>query len=137
MDRGPTVRFWGSNGFFLFQLSCEFWPIHWYEVMIRSRRNEKARRRIKIERRSDNFRYWTKGLVREKKRTREEEDKFLKEKKKGRRRTQRNRICAQLKQQPADCQHSHRSHLRCLLLLLLLLLFSFFSFFFPLMEITL
>ena len=123
---------------FCFSFFCEFWPIHWYEIMIRSRRNERAWRRIKIGRRSDNFKSWTKGFVRKKKkRTREEEDKFLKKKKKGRTRTQQNRICAQLKQQPADCQHSHRSHLRCLLLLLLLLLFSFFSFFFPLMEITL
>ena len=35
--------------------------------MIRSRKNERARRRIKIGRRSDNFRSWTKGFVRKKK----------------------------------------------------------------------
>ena len=63
-----------------------------------------------------------------KKKTREEEDKFLK-KKKGRRRTQRNRVRTQLKQQPVDCQHSRQSHLRPLLLLLLLLSSSPFFFF--------
>ena len=103
--------------------------MHWYEVMIRSRRNERTRWRTKIGRRSYNFRSWTKGFVKgEKKSSREEEDKFLKKKKKkkkGRSRTQQNKICAQLKQELADCQHSRRSCLRRLLLLLLLS--SFFS----------
>ena len=129
-NHGPTIRFcepWPvfevRTVSFYFSFSGEFWPIHRYEIMIRSRKNERARRRIKIGRRSDNFRSWTKGFVRKKKKT--EEDKFLKKKKKGRRRTQRNRICAQLKQQPADCQHSRRSRLRRLLLLLLLSSFFF------------
>ena len=40
---------------FCFNFSDEFWPIHWYEIMIRSRRNERTRKRTKIGRRSDNF----------------------------------------------------------------------------------
>ena len=98
--------FWVRTVSFCFSFSGEFWPIHRFEVMIRSRRNERTRRRTKIRRRSDNFRSWTKGFVR-KKRSWEEEDKFLQKqknkkkkktkKKKGRRRTQQNRVYAQLK----------------------------------------
>ena len=115
--------------------------------MIRSRRNERTRRRTKIRRRSDNFRSWTKGFVR-KKRSREEEDKFLKKQKKnkkktkGRRRTQQNRVYAQLKQQPAECQHSRRllTQLPITPSLSAVASSSFFyfffsSFFFPLMEL--
>ena len=94
--------------------------------MIRSRRNERARRRIKIGRRSDNFRSWTKGFVRKKKKEPEKKKtSSSKKKKQGRRRTQQNKVCTQLKQQPTNCQHSRRSRLRRLLLLLLLS--SFFS----------
>ena len=52
--------------------------------MIISRRNERIQRKTKIGRRYDNFRSWTKGFVRgKKKRTSEEkEDKFLQKKKK-------------------------------------------------------
>ena len=74
--------FWVRTVSFCFSFSGEFWPIHRFEVMIRSRRNERTRRRTKIRRRSDNFRSWTKGFVR-KKRSREEEDKFLKKQKKN------------------------------------------------------
>ena len=80
-DHGPTVRFcepWlifeVRMVSFCFSFSGEFWPIHRYEVMIRSRRNERTRRTTKIGRRSDNFKSWTKGFVRKKKRTREEEE---------------------------------------------------------------
>ena len=73
-DHDPIVRFcepwpvfevWTVS--FCFSFSDEFWSIHWYEVMIRSRRNERPRRRTKIRRKSDNFRSWTKGFVKEKK----------------------------------------------------------------------
>ena len=103
-NRGRIVLFWEPwpifevwTVSFCFSFSSEFWLIHWYEVMIKSRRNERTQRRTKIGRRSNNFRYWTKGFVRKKKkRTREEdEDNFLKKKKKKReRRTQRSRVCA-------------------------------------------
>ena len=51
--------------------------------MIRYRRNGRTWRRTKIGKRYDNFRSWTKGFVRgKKKRTSEEkEDKFLQKKK--------------------------------------------------------
>ena len=59
---------------FCFSFSGEYWPIHRYEVMIRSRRNERARRRIKIGRRHDNFRSWTKEFVRKKKKKRKKKN---------------------------------------------------------------
>ena len=136
MDRGPTLRIYEPwpvfevrTVSFCFSFSGEFWPIHRYEVMIRSRRNERARRRIKFGRRSDNFRSWTKEFVRKKKRKKNQRRRRRqvpqkKKKKKGRRRTQRNRMCAQLKQQLIDCQHSHQSRLHRLLLLLLSSYFS-------------
>ena len=101
MDRGLTTRFcepWPTfevqTVSLFFSFSDEFWPIHWYEVMIISRRNERIQRKTKIGRRYDNFRSWTKGFVREKKKrtSEEKEDKFLQ--KKRERRTQRSRICS-------------------------------------------
>ena len=38
---------------FCFSFSSEFWPIHWYEVMIRSRRNEKEMKEHEEEQRSE------------------------------------------------------------------------------------
>ena len=101
MDRGLTTRFcepWPTfevqTVSLFFSFSDEFWPIHWYEVMIISRRNERIQRKTKIGWSYDNFRYWTKGFVREKKKrtSEEKEDKFLQ--KKRERRTQRSRICS-------------------------------------------
>ena len=71
---GPTARFCESwpvfevrTVSFCFSFSGEFWSIHRYEFMIRSRRNGRTWRRTKIGRRSDNFRSWTKRFVRKKK----------------------------------------------------------------------
>ena len=36
---------------FCFSFSSEFWPIHWYEVMIRSRRDEKEMKEHEEEQR--------------------------------------------------------------------------------------
>ena len=122
-DHGPTARFYESWSVFevrtvsfCFSFFGEFWPIYWYEVMIRSRRDERTRRKTKIGRRSDNFRSWTKGFLRKNKRTsEEEEDKFLKKEKKKEkekeRRTQRSRICAKTNSTLAQQINSkHKQH---------------------------
>ena len=44
-----VTNFWGSDGFFLFQLFRWIWPIHWYEFMIRSKRNERTWREQRSE----------------------------------------------------------------------------------------
>ena len=64
--------------------------------MIKSRRNERTQRRTKIGRRSNNFKYSTKGFVRKKKKEPEKKKKTSssKKKKKRERRTQRSRVCA-------------------------------------------
>ena len=125
---------------FCFSFSCEFWPIHWYEIMIRSRRNERAWRRIKIGRRSDNFKSWTKGFVRKKKKKNQRRRRQVPQKKKKRKKkknTTKQDLCpveaaasilpTQLPIMPSSSTAASSSFF----------FFFFFSFFFPLMEITL
>jgi len=40
---------------FCFSFSNEFWPTHWYEVMIRSSRDEKEMKEHEEEQRSEGF----------------------------------------------------------------------------------
>ena len=137
-DHGPTVRFcepWlifeVRMVSFCFSFSGEFWPIHRYEVMIRSRRNERTRRRIRIGRRSDNFRSWTKGFVWKKKK------KKKKRKKKTKKNTTKQDLCpvetvaSRLPTQSPITPSSSAATSSSFFF------FFFFSFFFPLMEITL
>ena len=144
-DHGPTVRFcepWlifeVRMVSFCFSFSGEFWPIHRYEVMIRSRRNERARRRIRIGRRSDNFRSWTKGFVWKKKKKNQRRRRQVPQKKKRKKKnTMKQDLClveAAASRLPTQLPITPSSFA---VISSSFFFFFFFSFFFPLMEITL